>query len=147
MTKHINPMAAPALLQALQHAHRTLRKGGYDMTEIDAAIELATKPATAATPGPYSVMYHSTDNKRDGAYIVDADGYNVAGLWANTCRSIEEVDANARLLASAPELLAALKPLVQHTLHYASTPHAHADAGKHAAIARAAIAKAGAAVE
>lgn len=33
------------LLAALQAAHRTLRKSGYDMTQIDAAIQ-----ATGVTP-------------------------------------------------------------------------------------------------
>ena len=31
--------AFPELLNALQSCHRTLRKQGYDMTQIDAAIE------------------------------------------------------------------------------------------------------------
>ncbi len=34
--------AFPELLNALQSCHRTLRKQGYDMTQIDAAIEKAT---------------------------------------------------------------------------------------------------------
>ena len=65
------------------------------------------------TPGPWDVVYHSTGNVRDGALVIDEEtGTNVASLWA-TLRSVDEVDANANLIASAPELYAIAKELVE----------------------------------
>jgi hypothetical protein len=51
-------------------------------------------------------------------------------------------EANARLIAAAPELLAALDTLIGHVLHYQSLPHAHSDAARDAANARQVLAKA-----
>lgn len=57
---------------------------------------------TKAAKAPYEVGYHSTGGKRDGAVIIDSDGWNVANLWPSQ-RPIEEIDATARLLSTAPE--------------------------------------------
>lgn len=65
------------------------------------------------TPGPWEVGYHSTGGNRDGALIVDKEtGTNVASLWV-TLRTISEVDANARLIAAAPEMHEALTTIFQ----------------------------------
>jgi hypothetical protein len=62
-------------------------------------------------PGPYKALQHFSDEKRDGAIVVDAQGWNVASLWKNVAdhgRSIEEIDATAELLAASYTLSNAL---------------------------------------
>ena len=58
------------------------------------------------------------------------------GISFKTCQ------ANARLIAAAPELLGCLETLLGHAMHYASMPHAHSEAHRDVANTRAAIAKA-----
>lgn len=73
------------------------------------------------TPGPWDVGYCSSGGVRDGALVVDEKtGTNVASLWA-TLRTVEEVDANARLIAAAPDLYAIAKELVE----WEKTPDHH----------------------
>ena len=57
------------------------------------------------TPGPW---------RWDGKYcgdIVDADGYSVAGIME--LEEVAETDSNARLIAAAPDLLAACVEFVR----------------------------------
>jgi hypothetical protein len=88
------------------------------------------------TPGPWRL----TGDKlfRLTRQIEDTNGMGLAHAYGNDA----EADANARLIAAAPDLLAAIETLLPHVLHYASMPHAHSDAHKDAANAAAAIAKA-----
>jgi hypothetical protein len=68
--------------------------------------------------------------------IEDANGNPIADVYGSA-----RDNPNATLMESAPDLLAMLEKLTLHTLHYASMPHAHSEAHKDAADARALIAK------
>lgn len=63
----------------------------------------------AHTPGPWHDHEHYTDNKHDGHIVVGSDGHGISRTWHdrfdNSRRSAEEVDANVRLIATAPDLL------------------------------------------
>ena len=66
---------------------------------------------SAHTPGPWEVRQHSYGDHRD------ADGIFPVGQILNIVpcvygRTLEQCDANARLIAAAPELLAALSRVV-----------------------------------
>lgn len=98
---------------------------------------------TQHTPGPWRVSIH-TENQRakTGAFLITSDVRHIAALRSiNTDRPSEQRAADARLIAAAPELLAALQ-LCVHSLQ-----DIHADAvpgaGNAWAAACAAIAKAG----
>ena len=94
------------------------------------------------TPGPWAVWDHSSNGKHDGHYIVQQGNAApaLAIIWhsksINPCvdlaEFVAEEDANARLIAAAPELLEALQQLV-------ATPEVHMEDMR---AARAAIAKA-----
>ena len=98
---------------------------------------------TKHTPGPWFA-----DKLEDrNAYNIFMPGYSSAGASVHFCANAtgcmggEEVQANARLIAAAPELLEALRAIVNLWDHHAS---AHGDGiiyPLHQA-ARAAIAKA-----
>lgn len=64
------------------------------------------------TPGPWS--YHRSLHNRsiNGAYINASDGSRIATVSRNADRHIDEKEANARLIAAAPDLLAALIALM-----------------------------------
>lgn len=86
------------------------------------------------TAGPWRVS-------QDGTRIVaGANGLHIAQVATQGMGFA--ADANAALLATSPEMLESLELLIQHVLHYVAMPNAHADAHKHAANARAVIAKA-----
>lgn len=57
----------------------------------------------AHTPGPW---HHDRGN------ILTADGRCLATVFSGPCASLEEADANGRLIAAAPELLEALRTLL-----------------------------------
>lgn len=68
----------------------------------------------AHTPGPWGFEY-TEDNKRIiiGKGLVEGpDGYDVAEVYSDDC-PYEEAEANARLIAAAPELLHEIKHLVR----------------------------------
>jgi len=61
---------------------------------------------TAHTPGPWEVAYLDHNGQR----VVRAEHIEVCTCWHHSVGSIEkEMEANARLIAAAPEILAALK--------------------------------------
>jgi hypothetical protein len=67
------------------------------------------------TPGPWKFDYRPDGHaKRFDAEILDSDGYNIGTLGAHPdlltkIRTPEEMEANAKLISSAPEMLEALK--------------------------------------
>jgi len=92
--------------------------------------------STKHTPGPWSAELNGEDGKME---VHDESGCTctVHGL-----KSDPEHVANLHLIAAAPDLLKALRLLVDHASQYAAMPLAHSDTHKHVALARAAIAKA-----
>lgn len=59
------------------------------------------------TPGPWEVT------RRPGRmYVSDANGYNVMAGLSTSPLTMAELEANARLISAAPELLDALTDLV-----------------------------------
>jgi hypothetical protein len=96
------------------------------------------------TPGPWQTGAGACHTVF-AAYKVDGHQRQIAHCATQSGRvdyDSRESFANARLIAAAPELLEALRAMVDHVLHYAATPYAHSDAARDAANARAAIAKA-----
>lgn len=66
---------------------------------------------TKHTPGPWTVK-ENTEDGNSAPFFIDADLCSVADV---TGIGIEQAEANAILIASAPELLDALKALIwQH---------------------------------
>ena len=91
---------------------------------------MSGKNDTKHTPGPWKNTNYQT---HPNFQVLDNGNAFVAEA---------STEANARLIAAAPELLEALSKLVLHVGHYSSMPHAHPDAARDMANARAAIAKA-----
>ena len=58
------------------------------------------------TPGPWRI---NTRLSRNGAPVISGDGRDIAKALYHMGSEDPEVDANARLIAAAPELLAALE--------------------------------------
>ncbi len=93
------------------------------------------------TPGPWRVM---PESQAQSPWIVgDAEGGSIAdcepcGPWMPD----EVADANARLIASAPDLLAALRGYLDARPQCECTPHSGCQMAKARSAARAAIAKA-----
>ena len=97
---------------------------------------------TAHTPGPWTVEKDigSTSSRvtfRIGGNIQAAisSEQGIATTNAPALMSVEEAEANARLIAAAPELLAALQTLVNSLCPYDTDPECWANAM--AAIAKA----------
>lgn len=95
------------------------------------------------TPGPWVVGDGGRMVLRDVPGICDGhDGYAVAVTSAHSLLPVEEARANARLIAAAPDLLAALKALQLQALQSNVNDPAN-DWGREAlALTRAAIAAA-----
>ena len=98
-----------------------------------AEIPVPTSPAH--TPGPWDV-----EPKGSRHFVDGADGLTVAYLDRAGVRERSEIEANARLIAAAPELLEALEAVLPDLEHYVATHGPGPD--KRLAAARAAIAKA-----
>lgn len=79
----------------------------------------------AFTPGPWVAQSHGHVSciGRDGV-----SGYRVANAFGLTLTSFQEQEANARLIAAAPELLEALEDLVIDCEMGWRDPHTLADA-------------------
>lgn len=65
------------------------------------------------TRGPWTYNKRYADNS---GVILSADGKSVAAIAASVQRSADEKLANARLIAAAPDLLAALQSLLDVAL-------------------------------
>ena len=98
-------------------------------------IESTATQRPAYTPGPWDV-----EPKGSRHFIDGADGLTVAYLDRAGVRERSEIEANARLIASAPELIEALEAVLPDLEHYVATHGPGPD--KRLAAARAAIAKA-----
>jgi hypothetical protein len=81
--------------------------------EHSATMTRPTQPTTAYTPGPYTIRYD-----RDGCdeyfQIVDTNGSVLASVlfWGEVPGDRDKALANARLFATAPELLVTLQELL-----------------------------------
>ena len=85
------------------------------------------------TPGPWEVAYLD----KNGQSVVKAEHIEVCTCWHHCVGSIEkEMHANARLIAAAPDMLAALQAMSAH--YSGSLDHQPA----YVKLGRAAIAKA-----
>ena len=98
-------------------------------------IEAPAKHRPAHTPGPWDV-----EPKGSRHFVDGADGLTVAYLDRAGVRERSEIEANALLIAAAPELIEALEAVLPDLEHYVATHGPGPD--KRLAIARAAIAKA-----
>lgn len=87
------------------------------------------------TPGPWRIHKYSTDLVKDAERIVGADGSSV--VMDVYGKSLENADANARLIAAAPDLLEALEYCLKQCV-----ASGHVSAEPHIIKARQAIAKA-----
>ena len=76
---------------------------------------------TQHTPGPWLVL--SDDDHSDALTIQDQDELTIADIWGFAAPDRDgQEQANARLIAAAPELLAALREACAYI--YATHPHA-----------------------
>jgi hypothetical protein len=92
------------------------------------------------TPGPWKADITPRTGNYAGSFSVEADGLVVCGRAGVPNRASESA-ANARLIAAAPDLLAALKLILPIAESYLKKAPGHPDNGK-LADARDAIAKA-----
>jgi hypothetical protein len=97
----------------------------------------AVPPAADHTPGPWRAIDHETEPCR----VYDADGNMVADVF---CTDMPGGTENARLIAAAPDLLAACKVLVNEVLYLKDDGTLPSGVENHPAMfaARAAILKA-----
>ena len=99
-------------------------------------MQTAQTQQTAYTPGPWNEY---------GANVIGSNGVRIAHTFEITHRGssgVHEEDANGRLIAAAPELLAALRDLVRIMDQNCHLTVERIARGAEAQDARAAIAKA-----
>lgn len=65
------------------------------------------------TPGPWRLERGKGTRSINGGRIVANDGRQVAGLTIVADKPLDQKEADGRLIASAPDLLAALSALVE----------------------------------
>lgn len=95
---------------------------------------------TQHTPGPWKAIGNPySDKARD---VIAPNGNRIAALNGAAFDYSSEVAANARLIASAPDLLTALENMVAHFPFWASKLEMKQIDRDAVALARAAIAKA-----
>jgi hypothetical protein len=100
-----------------------------------AAKAKAAALATTYTPGPWTI-YPETDGQE--IYAVDwVPGLPIRGLIVRQPANATNWPANARLIAAAPELLAALKPLADQAFKTLTGGHQDLIDNAYAAIAKA----------
>lgn len=81
---------------------------GYGECSLASA---GSEPAAAFTPGPWSM--DQGDHTHRYVHVTDADDRTIFYKYgAGSAREADQDEANARLVAAAPELLAALKRLL-----------------------------------
>lgn len=72
---------------------------------------------SAHTPGPWSVQPCAADHG-ESTVIGTADGFLIARIpsdaWSGIGAESKEDSANARLIAAAPDMLAALEAMINH---------------------------------
>ena len=120
----------PALSALRHHVTGAIARG-----EAQAITEVPATPRPSHTPGPWDV-----EPKGSRHFVDGADGLTVAYLDRAGVRERIEIEANALLIAAAPELIEALEAVLPDLEHYVATHGPGPD--KRLAIARAAIAKA-----
>ena len=93
------------------------------------------------TPGPWEIRPHNDAEIRDARWIFAKSGLVCKDVYGD---SLDQSDANARLIAAAPDLLAALQDTVESLDYAAKVLHAPEKSKfrENVANARAAIAKA-----
>lgn len=69
------------------------------------------------TPGPWKTQFKKHAQLQDGSHVhvlTDAENFNIGLLssWVNDLDTRAEAEANAKLIAAAPELLAALDEIL-----------------------------------
>lgn len=79
---------------------------------------------TQHTPGPWNVSNHADNNdmvirSNDGDIICNIDCDNVRDFMKDP---VSESQANARLIAAAPDMLSVLIEAVEHTRAYDTNP-------------------------
>lgn len=75
------------------------------------------------TPGPWAVAYLDRHHQR----VVEGEHIEICTCWHHSVGAIEkEMEANARLIAAAPDLLEALRgllPYAEMVIHSTDNPH------------------------
>lgn len=77
---------------------------------------MTTTKQTAHTPGPWTFLKDYDNEGKSSARIggtIEGDGWNIARIWKDAAELECKYEANARLIAAAPELLAALKDIAK----------------------------------
>jgi hypothetical protein len=76
------------------------------------------------TKGPWNISDHYSNYKLDGFIISDENYWGIAHLWASKFTTMEEyfneikeLNANAKLIAAAPELIEALKDITDYVMN------------------------------
>jgi hypothetical protein len=64
------------------------------------------------TPGPWDVQQTNSDARITNIEFNRAESFSSATLYSGECVPLDEHQANARLIAAAPELLEALEELI-----------------------------------
>lgn len=88
---------------------QSAREEGWEGVWISKTTKESEMSESKHTPGPWAV------GKRDSALILYHDPeLGTSDQVAHACRIMREWEANARLVAAAPDLLAALESLLAH---------------------------------
>jgi hypothetical protein len=69
------------------------------------------------TPGPWQALKGEANSDERGTWgsIVEPYGFYVAAIWSDCQQLADEAEANARLIAAAPDLLKALREILSYT--------------------------------
>ena len=90
------------------HSERAIQRCSAHPAMTEAGLERLHKAVTGHTPGPWETSRDAVpDGHTQVTVYAESDGERVATAFRN--------EANARLIAAAPDLLAALDQITQHT--------------------------------